>query len=884
MNPSQNMPFFVRTALLFTLLSVSSQLSAQGIADGFRGGVQQRPNSQNLPSSTQIGDSGFLLGPETSDSVAPPQASPLINRSSQTSGFRPGMSDGFENYQLQQQLQQLQRQTLEARNPRNEYQDFILQSTGRELPIFGHDLFRGVPSTFAPVENIPVTADYVIGPGDEVLIRAWGQVDVDFSVTVERNGTISVPKVGVLNVAGIRSQDLTAYLKTSFGRVFRNFELVATLGRLRSIRIFVVGQARRPGSYTVSSVSTLVNAVFAAGGPSSKGSLRGIQLKRGNSVVANLDLYDLLISGDKSKDAQLLPGDVIYFPSVGPLVAVTGSVNVPAIYELRQESPLSDLIGWAGGLATTAQGQKVAVERIENRMVRKMEEFSLDSAGMRRTIRDGDLVTVYALAPRFDNAITLRGNVAQPGRFPWRDGLRVRDLIPDKESVVTRDYWLKRNQMVGLDQGIERLLSAQEVAGTQLGIGDLVQRRERNEQDQTVGDVVRRRQIELEASRLVDPEQRLLLEPQNLEPQNREGGQAAAAGANGSPVGNNRQLQARQKQQPRSISDPTRLMNQIRPQYKEVNWDYAVIERVNPKDLSTALLPFNLGKAILENDPQHNVLLRPGDVVTVFSKDELQVSTARQTKFVRLEGEFVSPGVYQTQPGETLRQLVARVGGFAPGAYIFGSEFTRESTRLQQEKRLDESLALLERDIQRTNITRSQNVSTPEDAASLKQNFDSQLLLANRLRQIRPTGRIVLELPEEARLTTLPDLPLEDADRYYVPPVPSMVSVIGAVYSANSFVYRPEKRGPDYLSQAGGPSKSADKGSIYLLRADGSVVSGRQSGFLLSGFESIRIMPGDSVVVPEELDRTTLTRSLRDISQIFYQFGLGAAALKVLKN
>jgi len=232
-------------------------------------------------------------------------------------GLTPGARTAFPGTDLQLRIQEFEFQQLQQdlqaeQRERNEFQQFVTQSTGRDLPMFGASLFRSVPSTFAPVDNIPVMPDYVIGPGDEIQIRAWGQIDVDYNAVVDRDGTISVPKVGVINVAGIKANDLPAYLKTVFGRTFRNFQLTATLGRLRSIQIFVVGQAKRPGTYTVSSLSTLVTALFAAGGPSSKGSMRGIQLKRGNRVVADFDLYDLILSGDKSKDAQLLPGDVIY--------------------------------------------------------------------------------------------------------------------------------------------------------------------------------------------------------------------------------------------------------------------------------------------------------------------------------------------------------------------------------------------------------------------------------------------------------------------------------------------------------------------------------------------------------------------------------------------
>ena len=589
--------------------------------------------------------------------------------------------------------------------------------------------------------------------------------------------------------------------------------------------------------------------------------MRNIQLKRGSQIVVEFDLYDLLLSGDKSRDAQLLPGDVIYIAPIGPLVAVTGSVNVPAVYELKQNAVLFDLFRWAGGLATTAAGQKATVERIEDRKVRKVEEFALDMNGLSRAIRDGDLVTVYTLAPRFDNAVALRGNVAQPGRFPWRAGLRVRDLIPDREALLSRDYWLKRNQVVGLDDSVAAILRQQSATGTRLTIEDLNQSRKRQDElDATVGDTIRRVQTESEAARFLNPNQTSsAVQITQLQDANKSTLEAAK-------------------------TDALRLVNQIKPSQREVNWDYAVVERINREDLTTSLIPFNLGKAVIDGDPEHNVLLQPGDIVTVFSKEDIKVPISKQTQYMRIEGEFNSSGVHQVVPGETLKQLVARVGGLAPNAYLFGAQFTRESTRVQQEKTLEDALNRLERDISRFNSLRAQNVTSPEDAVSLKQQADTQQAMLARLRQIRPIGRIVLELPEAAQLKDLPDLPLEDGDRFIVPSPPSMVSVFGSVYSESSFIHKPDKRVGDYLTQAGGPTKNADEGSIYVLRADGSVKSKRQEWFFTASLERSRLMPGDSIVVPEELDRTTITRALKDISQIFYQFGLGAAAIQVIRQ
>lgn len=773
----------------------------------------------------------------------------------------------LELRQLHQKLDQLEAGT----SLRNSFQTFVLQSTGRDLPLFGLNLFKNTPSTFVPIENAPATPDYLIGPGDQILISGWGQVSIDLDLLVDRNGTINIPRVGMINVAGLKYQDLIPHLKASIGKVYRNFDLTASLGQLRSIQIYVVGQAKRPGTYTLSSLSTLVSAIFAAGGPSNSGSMRSVQLKRNNKVVTDFDLYELLTTGDKSRDSRLLPGDIIQFLPIGSLVAMNGAVNNPAIYELKQDTPFFDVLRWAGGLATTAQGQKATVERIENRKSRKVEEFSMDAAGLSKPLKDGDLVSVHTLVPQFENAVTLRGNVAQPGRFPWRDGMRIRDLIPQREILLSREYVTKRNQAVGLEPNVARILSQQGAMGT-LSIEDLSQRRKpAEEQDATIGDTIQRIQSESEAARFLSFTQGRVAGPvAALDPKLADATQSL-----------NQQARDEQAKLERERLESLRLVNQIRPSVHEVNWDYALVERMN-QDLSSSLLPFNLGKA-LDGDPQQNLTLQPGDIVTIFSKEDLRGPVARKTKYVRLEGELNSAGVYEIRAGETLRQLLVRVGGLTPNAYLFGATFTRESTRVEQQKNIDEALSRLERDIQRYNIVRSQNVTSAEDAVSLKQQAENQQQLIARLRQIRATGRIVLEIPEHGDLRDIPDLTLEDGDRLLIPSTPSMVSVFGSVYSENSFIYRPQKQVSDYLTQAGGPTRSADRSSVYVLRADGSVLSKQQSGFLNS-FDGTTLMPGDSIVVPEELDRTTMTRALKDISQIFYQFGLGAAAIKVLRQ
>lgn len=689
----------------------------------------------------------------------------------------------------------------------NEFQQFVKESLGKELPLYGYDLFRGAPSTFAPVEDIPVTPDYIVGSGDELEVRAWGQIDVDYRAVVDRSGNVYIPKIGSTKVAGLKYQDLPDYLKTVVGRTYRGFDLSVNLGRLRSVQVFVVGQARRPGNYTVSSLSTLVNALFASGGPTGKGSMRRIQLKRGNQVVTELDLYDLLINGDKSRDAPLKQGDVIYIPPIGPMVAVGGSVNVPAIFELKAQASLGEVIGYAGGLSTTASGKKTTIERIEDHRVRKVDEFTLDQQGYARMLKDGDLVNIFALSPRIENAVTLRGNVSQPMRFQWREGLRVRDLVPDRDALIRPDYWLGKNQAI-------------------------------------------RPQI------IKDPK---IVEAAVME-------------------------KSSDKKSSEPKTSDTKLLDEVKRNANEINWDYAVVERFNEADLSSTLLPFNLGNAILGAKSEDDLLLKPGDVVTIFSKDDIRVPQERQSKYVRLEGEFKQAGVYKVEPGETLRKLVTRVGGFAQQPYPFGAEFTRESTRLLQQKRMDEAIERLEREIERSAASQSRASLSAEDIAGVKQQQETQRVLVNKLKQAKATGRIVLEIaPRAAAVEDLPDLALEDGDRLFVPSRPSTVSVFGAVYNENTFIYKQEKLVTDYLQQAGGVTKDGDDKSIYVIRADGSVVSKGQSGWF-GGFSSLTLSPGDAIVVPEEFDKTSFTKNFKDWTQIFYQFGLGVAGLKVLRG
>ncbi|HEV2279363.1 MAG TPA: SLBB domain-containing protein, partial [Acidobacteriaceae bacterium] len=526
-----------------------------------------------------------------------------------------------------------------------EFELLAEDAAGMPMPVYGRRLFDQVPTTFAPLSEAPVPADYVIGPGDELIIRIWGKIDLDRRVTVDRNGQFFLPQVGALSVAGLRFDQVESYVHAAVGNLYKDFNLNVTMGRLRSIQIFVLGDARQPGVYTVSSLSTLVDALFASGGPSAAGSMRQIEVRRGGRVVTVFDIYGLLRNGDKTHDVPLLPGDVIYIPPAGPQVAIMGSVNEPGIYELDGETSIAAALKDAGGLTTLAGTDRVLLERVDDHQRRRVDDFSLDGSAMKRVLRDGDMLRIFPISPQFDNAVTLRGNVAQPGRYPWHQGMRISDLIPSRDFLITRSYWIGQNHLT---------------RGTQVNPGWNTQFSPYNAgaasswgQQDISGDSpepIDGRQLQSE------PYQQGELD--GIAVQSGAYGIARRRGASGSPL-----------QSESSEAAPTDMMSDITRNNSEINWDYAAIERLDGQDLSTRLIAFNLGKALDNPASANNEVLRPGDVVTIFARRDLPLPVDKQAMFVRIDGEVNAPGVYRVHPGESLREVVEQAGGLTPHSY-----------------------------------------------------------------------------------------------------------------------------------------------------------------------------------------------------------------------
>lgn len=619
--------------------------------------------------------SACLLGASSSFAVAQDMGAGDVPRtdlfhaqaSDQSGGGLPSIRSGRSE---QRQAKPLSSNTTGKRSvtdaPVGAFEDYVDGVTGKKLSIFGKDLFSDVPSTFSPLDGVQVNQEYVIGTGDELQVRGWGMVDIDVSTTVDRSGAIFIPRVGSIKVSGVQYKDLQGYLKKAISKIYTNFDLTASIAQTRAVQVYVVGHAVRPGTYTLNSMSTLLNALFTSGGPDATGSMRNIQLKRGKETVTTFDLYDMLVKGDKSHDVTLRDGDVIYIPEVGPLVALTGSVKQPAIFELKGKASLADVVNWSGGFDSAAETKQVIVEK------------SVDN------------------------------------------------------------------------------------------------------------------------------------------------------------------------------------------QYK------TVLELVAGGGISSSKLA--------------GITVNPTDILRVFAPGAVPVQAQIQNEYVRVAGEAKQSGIFLLKKGETLRELIARVGGANENGYLYATQLTRESVRRAQQIKLDQVADRFERDLDSNATQRMAATGDKDSAAKTAAEAEQQRRIVQKLRSIKAEGRIVLDLPGvETQVKNLPDLPLQDGDSILIPRRPGTVDVLGSVFQQNAFVYRPQRTVNDYVQQAGGVTSNADKSEMYVIRADGTAQSGQGTGWF-SGLGGTALNPGDTVVVPEKIERSTFMQSLKDWTAIFYQFGLGAAGLKVLKD
>lgn len=731
-----------------------------------------------------------------------------------------------------------------------------LEPTDKDaLKPFGYDLFSGVPSTFAPITDVPVPAEYVVGPGDRFDVQLIGNSKGKYSLVVNRDGRILFPELGPIALSGLRIDEARARIEERVREQIIGTQAVVSMGDLRSIRVYVLGEAERPGSFTVSGLATMTNALFVSGGVRTIGSLRDIQLKRDGRVVARLDLYDLLLHGDTSGNVRLLPGDVIFIPPVGTTVGVTGEVRRPAIYELKGESKAAELLYLAGGLTPEADPGLSRLERIDERRERVVMDVDLTSPQGRGTsLRSGDLLRVPGVRPTYSNAIQLGGHVLRPGSFQYRSGLRLTSLIPTVDELkpnADHRYVLIRREQPGTRR--VQVLSADLEEAWRLPTSDA---------NPLLAPRDRIYVFDLETGRraILDP----ILEEMRLQAVSDQPSQVVRVSGRVRVPGDY-PLEPGMR-----VSDLIRAGGGLSEQAYDGEADLARYEVRDGQSRRTDVVKVDLRRA-LAREPAADLVLAPFDFLVV---KEIAEWSAQET--VRLEGEVRFPGEYAIERGETLRSVVTRAGGLTPLAFPQGSVFTRESLKERERRQIGILADRLQQDLGTLALQAAQAAGSGAQQASETVAI-GQSLLAD-LRNTEPVGRLVIDLDRimAAEPGSPTDVILKDGDVLRVPKTAQEVTVIGEVQNSTSHLFDPGLSRSDYIGLSGGTTQKADDGRIYVVRANGSVVTGGGSRWFR---DSGSMQPGDTIVVPLDAERMRPLPLWTAVSTILYNIAVAVAAV-----
>jgi protein involved in polysaccharide export with SLBB domain len=715
------------------------------------------------------------------------------------------------------------------------------------LEPFGYELFRNAPSTFAPATDIPVPVDYVIGPGDTVNVQLFGNQNAEYFLTVSRDGTINFPEIGPLTVAGLSFDDVRNLINERVGEQMIGVNASTTLGELRSINVLLLGDVVRPGSYTVSSLATMTNALFAGGGIADIGSLRRIELKRDGETVATLDLYDLLLSGDTSADERLRQNDAIFVPPVGATVAVDGEVRRPAIYELDGEATIGDLIELAGGLRANANRSAVKLERIvPGRGIAVSDIDFLGAAGASASVQDGDVLRVEPNLDQLEGTVRLAGNVQREGLYQWSPGMTVSDLLPGPELVrplSDLNYVLiRRETQANVDIDVLSV-DLEAVWEGRPGAADLlleslvmvfVFHLETGRQ-QFIGPLVE--ELEAQAG------------PDELRPVVTVAGQIRDSGSYPLEPG-------------MRVSDLLRAGGGLA--------DGAYVEEaeltrylvIDGERRVTDLVDVDLA-GLLAGDSSADPVLSPYDYLSIRS-----ISSWGEQEAVRLTGEFLFPGTYPIRRGETLTSVLERAGGLTSFAFPEGSVFTRVAAREAEQAQLDRLATRLESEL--ASMALSEQGTT--NAVSSGQG------LLEQLRGTQAVGRTVIRLDEIIAGRAGIDIELQDGDELIVPGRRQEVTVIGEVQNPESHLFDPGLSRDDYIERSGGLTALADDRRVYIVRANGEVVID-SGGRWFRRDVGIDMRAGDTIVAPLEIERMRPLELWSSVTQILYNVAVAVAAV-----
>lgn len=723
----------------------------------------------------------------------------------------------------------------------SEQENADAEADDNKLPIFGLSLFEGNPDSFRPAANVPVPANYILGPGDNIIIQLYGKENMTYPFTVNREGQVQFPNIGPVTVAGMTFAKMQELIDITVAERMVGVKASTTMGALRTIRVFVLGEVKRPGSFSVGALATMTNAIFASGGITPVGSLRKIQLKRAGKLIGEMDLYDLLLSGDTSGDQRLLPGDVIFIPPAQTTVEVTGSVHRPARYELNGNHTLAALVKMAGGLTNTSHSSEVAVTRVNDIGERSLFNTDFTQAtGKRFKLEDGDQISIGDALDYINNQITIHGSAKRPGLYSWKPGIRFTDIISSPYEV-----------MPGTDIDIALLQSMSPETGrieTRVFSPSAAWVQPHSELDPVLNGYDEVYLFDLSSDRPAMLASTIELLQQQSRFKEREQlvyitGSVKFPGT-----------------YPLTINMTTQGLIELAGGLTESAYgSNGEITRYEiSEQLQRIVMHVNVN---LQDEPR---FLTPGDTLNI-----KQVPLWKKRETVTVEGEVMFPGIYTILPGETLIDVLTRAGGLTPYAYAVGAVFSRAELRNLEQQRLDELRSKLEADIAVSNA----------DVAIGKKDLETEEAekLLEKIENTRPLGRMVIDLPIILDDAASNDFPLEDGDELIIPRFKPSVTVIGEVQYPTSHFYNNKLNASEYIKRSGGTKKHADTDRIYIVKANGRVIEPSRSKWFKVKTEGIE--PGDTIVIPLDTSRVDGLEVWAKTTQIFYQAALGAAAV-----
>jgi protein involved in polysaccharide export with SLBB domain len=733
----------------------------------------------------------------------------------------------------------------------------IVESEKTGLRPFGYDLFDRAPSTFAPMTDVPVPSDYVMGAGDQLSIQLYGGQNRTLRLAVNRDGTLSFPELGPISVEGKTFDAARQEIESRIAKQMIGTQASVSMAQTRGIQVFVLGEAKNPGSYTVSGLSTVMSALYAAGGVSTTGSLRDIQLKRQGAVVRRLDLYDLLLRGDTSNDAKILPGDVIFIPPLGQVAAIDGEVRRPAIYELKSGVSVAALVGLAGGLTSEADGERLSVVRVGEDARRVAINVALsDTRSSALKLQNGDQVSVARLRPTLDSGVVIEGHVFRPATVAWREGLRLSEVIrsvdelrPDADLgyvLIRRELPPDRRVVVLSADLAAALRQPGSAADVQLAVRDRI----------TVFDIEKGRDAVLKPLLAELRRQGSLDQPTAVVS---IGGQVKAPGEY--PL-----------EPAMRVSDLLRAGGRLSEAAFGLKAELTRFSS-NGEEREASLLEIDLA-AVLRGDAAADITLQPFDALIVKELPEWS-----KQEFVTLRGEVRFPGRYPIRRGETLRSVIERAGGLSGIAFTRGAVFTRQELKQREAEQIARLTDRLRSDLASLSIQAGQ-VREGQDAA---QGAMAAQGLLGQLQSTAPVGRLVIDVDRliAGRIGAASDIVLRDGDELVIPKIRQEVTIIGEVQNSTSLLHRAGLKRDNYIELSGGYTRRADKSRAYVVRADGSVVAGTSGGWLRGG-KNVDIQPGDTIVVPLDTERLPPLPLWQAVTSIVYNAAVALAAIRTL--